>query len=574
MSLSGAPLSSTPLSADAGASAPVVVALAGSHEAAWTILHWLDGAHEAAWTRLLSSTHAAGWTVWQEMAAEHDAAWTVWPAHRLESAHEADWTIRLEGGHEVAWTVWQALAGAHEAAWTVAALTTLEGAHEAAWTVAAWAALEGMHEAAWTVRLSNSLAADHATAWTVRPRLEGGHEAAWTLFSPLDAAHAAAWTVVDPTLLEGQHAAAWTIRDLTAIVSVPSHFLRVGAELIPFKTASLRADEGSAYWQCETLELQRASDYRKLPRDTPFTLNLFGVDYAFVVDTRELTRSVDTDGNPSRVATITGLSPGCRLAGPRATALTRTWTEPASARAIVEELLGEPVAWSMVDWWIPGNRLAANGAYPLDIARQVVEAAGGLLESAPDGSWIARPAWPVSVPDLLPERVADHELDDRTVFEVSERPSLEDRVNRVRIVDVEASYQDSLEWVAATDDPLRGEVRAFPSPWRDGLSIRHTRGTPPVYLDGVLTAATAEQTETVEFQAGIATVQYPVLAVLSVTWLAESLGGVAAAGTQLTATVAEYSLAEVVYTTRYLRAPAHASEPAQAQFLLEDAWLG
>ena len=110
--------------------------------------------------------------------------------------------------------------------------------------------------------------------------------------------------------------------DLSPVLSVPSHFFAGRGGVGPICPCADSRRRGSPYWHCEQLELQRASDYRKLPRDTPFSLNLFGVDYAFVVDTRELSRSIDADGNLFQVATITGLSPGCRHAGPRATAIT------------------------------------------------------------------------------------------------------------------------------------------------------------------------------------------------------------------------------------------------------------
>ena len=525
------------------------------------VSHFIAADHVSAWTRLIILDHFSAWRVLAPISGDHWSSWTVAAPYFIAADHSSAWTVQVGADHFSGWSVLESL--------------ELSADHFSGWSVLESLELSADHFSGWSVLESlELLAADHFSGWTAAQGLAADHLARWTVASPLAADHVCAWTVVDPSFIAADHRSRWTVIDLSPVLSVPSHFLRVGVELVPFVRARIRADEGSPYWHCEQLELQRASDYRKLPRDTPFSLNLFGVDYAFVVDTRELSRSIDADGNPFQVATITGLSPGCRHAGPRATAITRTWSEPASARAIVEELLGETVTWAMVEWWIPGGRLAVDGAYPLDIARRIVETPGGLLESMPDGSWLARKAWPRSVPDLRPDGPVDHALDDRTVFDVAERQSLEQRVNRVRIVDVEADYRDTLEWVADADDPLRGEMRAFPSPWREGLSIRHTRGTPPVYLDGELESASAEQTEVIEFKAGLANVRYPVLAVQSVTWLAESLGGVAAAGTQLTADNAGYSLAEVVYTTRYLRAPAHASEAAQAQFLLEDACLG
>ena len=480
--------------------------------------------HFSAWTRLLAADHFAGWRALTLTAADHFAAWTVGVV----------------------------LAADHFAAWT--------------------APIAADHFAGWTVLESLELAADHFSAWTVAEVLAADHFAAWTIGWPLAADHFAAWSVLDPDFLTTDHFAAWTVLDLTPVITTPVPTLSVAGGRVPIQAAKITASEGSPYWQCE-VTLLRDADYRRLPRDTAFTLNWFGVDFAFMVDSRELSRSIDDDGNLTVQAAISGLSPACRLAGPRATAITQTWTDPAMARDLVEAIFGEAVQWDMVDWMIPAGRLSASGAYPLDIAQRIVEAAGGLLESLPGGGLRARKRWPVAVADLRPGMAADHALTGREVFTLTERPSLDERMNRVRIVDVESNYQDTLEWVPDADDALRGELRAYPSPWRAGLSIRHTRGSPPVYLDGALTDASAVHTEVVEFKDGVATVRYPLLAVQSFTWLAESLGGVshAAGAKQLTADAAGYGLAEVTYITRYLRAPAHASEAAQAQFLLEDS---
>ena len=221
------------------------------------------------------------------------------------------------------------------------------------------------------------------------------------------------------------------------------------------------------------------------------------------------------------------------------------------------------MTWAMVEWWIPGGRLAVDGAYPLDIARRIVETPGGLLESMPDGSWLARKAWPRSVPDLRPDGPVDHALDDRTVFDVAERQSLEQRVNRVRIVDVEADYRDTLEWVADADDPLRVRCRRFRR--RGGRVIdpphpRHATGVPR-WRAGIGQRRT-DRGHRVQGRFGQRALSSAGGAIGDL--VGRVAGGVAAAGTQLTADNAGYSLAEVVYTTRYLRAPAHASEAAQS----------
>ncbi|HRD65727.1 MAG TPA: hypothetical protein PKY50_06180 [Candidatus Competibacter sp.] len=478
--------------------------------------------------------------------------------------HDAAWNTFWATSHETAWTALQAQATEHDAAWTVS--TALE--HDAAWT----ATLGAEHDTSWSVVAVVAMAMEHDAAWTAWQAQATEHDATWTAWQAQATEHDATWTAIDPHAFSAEHAAAWTVLDLSAVVSALSPALSVGVRRVAFATVSLTASEQSPFWQAD-IELLVPADYCLFQRDAEFDVDLFGTTFRFLVDSRELTRRIDDDGNVEAVATVTGLSPVCRHAEPRALAIDRTWDQPATARSIVEDLLEQTVDWQMVDWWIPANRLAASGAYPLDIARQIIEAAGGWLESKPDGSLLARPAWPVSVPDLSPG-TTDWVLDDRIVFAVEDRPSVDATVNRVRIVDVEGNYRDALEFVADDDDTLSGELRAYPSPWRSGLTLRHTRGSPPVYL-GAGAGAAAQQTETVEFVAGKASVRYPVVAIQSIHWLANDLGGVAHDpwSTELVSSADGYSLAEVTYTTRYVRASVRATEPTAAQFLLEDAWL-
>lgn len=521
-----------------------VAALSGSTAIAVTLAGDVEmrlaTEHAAGWNRALVAEHAAGWRALVALVAEHAAGWAT-----------------------------NALVAEHAAGWSIGPLVA---EHAAGWALVESVALAAEHAAGWALVESAALAAEHAAGWAVRAALVAEHAAGWRVALALALEHAAGWAIIDPAFLVAEHAAGWAAVDRAAVVTAPAPFLRAGDRLVPIRSATVSASEGSPYWRCE-IELAHAADYRLLPRDAAIELDLFGAAFAFLVDSRELSRSMDAAGNPERRATVAGLSPVCRYAEPRALAFDRIWTEPASARSIVEELLGRPVDWRMVDWWIPGHRLAVQGGYPLDVARKLVEAAGGLLESAPDGGVLARPKWPVSAPDLAAAS-AEHALDDRVVFAVSDRPGVDARVNRVRIADVEGAYRDGLEWIADEADPLRGALRAYPSPWRDGLTLRHTRGSPPIYLDAA-TAATETLTEIVEFAQGRASVRRPVATLGAVTWLADDLGGVAhaAGSTELIAAVAAYSLAEVRYATRYLTAPGRASAPTKAQFLLEDLWL-
>ncbi len=342
-------------------------------------------------------------------------------------------------------------------------------------------------------------------------------------------------------------------------------------QTLPIRSASLTADEGSPYWQCQ-VELAHPRDYLFLELDTPFTLQLFTLSFSFLVDSRELQRSMDAEGNLIETATLSGLSPCCVYNSARAHSITQTWDIPTLASDVVEELIGA-ITWGIVDWMIPAYRFSITAGVPLEAAKTVIEAAGGYLESLPSGSLQARPQWPVNIP-YFATATPDVTLTNRSIFSLSEAPLSLTRVNKIRILDAEASEQDQLEWIASETDWREGTLRAYPSPYRDGLYLRHTRGT--VITLSAQSESTENFTEIVEFQNGQASVAHPVEAIINVTWMSEDCGSVTAASysTQLTASSSGnyqgYSLASITYRSRFLTAPAKSSLATEAQFLLED----
>jgi len=355
-----------------------------------------------------------------------------------------------------------------------------------------------------------------------------------------------------------------------------------GLNAYDFISIIITADEDSSYWQCEMI-LKDSADYLRFPRDAPFVIRLLDVDFHFITDSRKLQRSIDDEGNVQELCTISGLSPLALKARPRAPRITETWDEPQLASSIVESLLG-PVAWNLVDWTIPGYRLAAERADPFAVAKQVVEAPGGLIESQPDGSVVCRHRWPVSIANL-DDGSPDQSLDETVIYAASESPTQDELIDRVRIYDGEAAFQDRLEYVpnkiGDTDDPRNGIMYAFISPWREGLRIVTTR--PSVISVGTASEGTRSiggseeyPPEIITFAERSSSTRYPIMTLTSLTWLDENLG--AALYTPYSTTLEAgggsyggYSLAEVRYVTRYLAVPVRCTEPVEeieAQFLL------
>jgi len=348
-------------------------------------------------------------------------------------------------------------------------------------------------------------------------------------------------------------------------------------------TVTISSDEESNYYQCE-LELRDHQYYPDFYRDRPFLVHLFDIDYYFVVDSRTLNRTIDDNGNQVNTVSISGLSPLCLKGSPRATPITKTWDTPTMVSAIVEELIGV-VNWQMVDWMLPAYRLSAENAYPLDIANQLVNAAGGLIESQPDGSVVCRHRWPVSIADIGTATV-DLPLYENHIYSITESATNDELKNKVRILDQEATYQDSLEYIPnkinGNDDPFNGIMYAYLSPWREGLRIVTTRPS-KISLGNLSEGTRTISDSNADFPAEIITfenregsVRYPVMSLIDFDWLDEDLGSVVITPYSTTLTAGDgiyggYSLAKISYTTKFLQIPVscvESTEDIEAQFLL------
>ena len=97
----------------------------------------------------------------------------------------------------------------------------------------------------------------------------------------------------------------------------------------------------------------------------------------------------------------------------------------------MEELLGESVEWSLRDWWIPAGRLVVQDLSPMQVVQQIVESAGGVVQSKANGQLWARPRFPHTVPEwsgLQP----DHLLTDgEDILAIDEEQTPRARVDRV-----------------------------------------------------------------------------------------------------------------------------------------------
>ncbi|MBI5058973.1 LamG domain-containing protein [candidate division KSB1 bacterium] len=359
-------------------------------------------------------------------------------------------------------------------------------------------------------------------------------------------------------------------------LSVPPPINITGKPVIIFNgreigitAASLNADETSYAWNA-TIHLASLADYHNMPLDAEFTLSLFGADYLLIVDNKNMDRS-----KPGEVQlTIQGISPSARLASPRAQLVTKTWGA-VMARSAAEEMAGAAIEWNLVDWMISADRLSFTDASPMDVIDAIAKAAGGVVETKPDGSLRVRRKYPVS-PQSWPAATGALALnEDEDILSLAEAWRAPTLINRLVITDSSSSTTDGgdvLEYTQDEADPNKGVLRVYPSPWRTTVSLVHT-GDARVGLVSrgeVIRTITAEL---VEFKDGAGQTQYPVYSLTSVVWQYVDLGPVASSldskevSASTTVSYGGYSLAKITYQTRSLEYDVSDATDESIQFL-------
>lgn len=339
-------------------------------------------------------------------------------------------------------------------------------------------------------------------------------------------------------------------------------------ELVPLRI-SVSCDESSPFWNC-TVELANVEDFVKFKPNDTFTINLLGELYHFYVDNIQLNRN--SNYNPSSV--ITGIGIGADLDFPRKQSITKTWDTDELASNIVNEVLeGRLVSWDLTDWEIPANRLVEENSSRIAVAQRVVQAAGGVLESNPDGTFYVRHLHPISPNDYNLSNF-DHEYEEvKNVFEANFSYQNNKYYDWVRIRDIENDeINDTIEFEQDENDSLAGTLKVYPSPYRESIKVVHT-GPSDITLVKEGTVLREEE-ETIEIFEGEGSVRYPIQSIQSFEWNSVNLGGLAFEPYSKTVTSTHpnlrYSMVKIKYTTKSINYRTTSTGNNDVQYLVID----
>lgn len=412
---------------------------------------------------------------------------------------------------------------------------------------------------------------NHASSYGLMTDVAVSHTASYGLLDSVLAKHTASYALLSNNPILTRHRAIYALEDaVTAEVIAQSASVSVNGSTVQVQGWSVGMDEGDLGWQ-SSITLLRRSDAGLFNPGDAITLTVGSTDWSLQITEIDDPYSLDADGTPNADVTLTAVSPALYASGPYAETISATFETTTMAETAVETMLADSVDWQVLNWPITGGRLAIEKTSAMEAGARVLEAIGAVLESKPDGTLLARSLSPVAVP-LLPTTTVDVTISTRLIYERNVQRGRVRSINRLDIIDVVPVYQDRLE---SEDDPDNWQfktIRAYPSPWRTTVQVTHSHTRPPLYLyeQGEVTREITE--EAVEFRDGAASVQYPIMQIVSSEWIKTDLGALSFEPytTELQSAVAGNSLLAITYTTKSLNYRAYSASETYAQLLLED----
>jgi len=398
-----------------------------------------------------------------------------------------------------------------------------------------------------------------------RPLCRRSMRHGWWLTEPVNTNHAVKYSVTDTDPARSKLVSSWSLlsdHSLQAVANLPELIWQ--EQRLRLNQATLSCDEDSPVW-IASIEIAVLADFAAIGITDEISLTLGLETFRFIVDGKTLSRESMTGMR----CEVTAVSPVALLDAPFAGTMAFHRSEATSAHVAVELLIGT-VEWNLPSWVIPPGRLLLENVTPLQAARNIVAAIGGIIESNPDGTLAARRRHPVSIPQYGSATVA-HALFDSDVLMASSRIAPNRGYNRVTLANEEgaqAASSDSIEYTADAQDARRGRVRACPNPDRSVLLV-HT-GHPSTVITS-RGGVTRTETEFVEFIEGKSSVRYAVSSLTHTQWQHTDLGAVSAEGRTLTSSVPGYSLLSLTYTTQSIDWDVALSVDEEVQFVLVDA---
>lgn len=511
----------------------------------------------------VSKHHATAYAATLPAAARHYGTYDVEEYARVRASHTEEWRIRVAATSDTTYAgslvprVWHATEY-HDAPRVRNDLYT---AYDSLPRVRRYH--DSTYAPAYVARAS------HIGLYSLLPRALASHRALYDDQIPVSAGLDTRYDLSLRNPVVAQNLTFYAIISEAATVFSQQCLVYVRGLEIDCNSFSVRMDEGDASWSMD-IDIADVAQYANIRREDTVTVVYCGETFVGFVDSKSIARDDPADVTMS----ITCRSPVARYDAPYAELVNYTVTAPTEARAVVEELLGSAVDWRIVNWLIPPYRFAATQQSPLAIAKMLVEVAGGVIESNPDGSLYVRYWYPVSVPAFSTTTPG------LVLTDIEDNVSQRDRrykaevFNSFRVREDNSLMSDRIEWVPDDNDGLNGTLRVYLEPWRTTAELRHTDDIAYPLLP--LGVRAREEEDVVEFLDGEGKLQNPATAIVSYRWESEPLGEISLDLRTSTVRAADtsvnygYGVATVKYVVETLDYRAQIPADSPIQYIVVD----
>jgi len=408
--------------------------------------------------------------------------------------------------------------------------------------------VEDDHEAGWAIGIS----ADHEAPYRIIDSVEVDLEAPYLLSITVEAGLASSYDIKEEYEVEADFKGIWVIVSFISEQIDNSVAGVVASEDVEFFRVQLTGDDDS---YCITLNADMASveDWSKCLPGLPIDITVNGTEFKMLIDSRKRQRAFQGSSYAIEGRSITAL-----LGKGNASPITKTWPSQ-TAKEVVEELClpdGISTLFELTDWIIPANTLVAESIFPIQIIDQIAKAAGGIVQTKPDGTLVIRPKYPIPPPEYeaaTPE-LGISDVDD--IYSIDESKVVKPKYNAVRVMDEpDASGGDFGIREVDYDPTTRTYTLAVTSTPYDpamALKFKHSNAVDHVTVDynGI---TQKEITETVEIVNGKGNTEWIVDSVVSYDYTINTDLGVITPGTgaEIVCNVAGQSIVDVTYQTSY-----------------------
>jgi hypothetical protein len=343
------------------------------------------------------------------------------------------------------------------------------------------------------------------------------------------------------------------------IILDDNHIIDEKGRRIEISDISVSIDVDSFAWSGQT-SLLTYHEYSRLKTGDIIHVYLQGILFVFEVQPK----SHEYSSSPEVGLSIRLLSPCARLNREQISG-----EFFGTAKDICESIAGLSIQWNTLNWVIPRGLLIVNSQSRAEVIKNILSAAGSILQTLPNGELIAQPITPQPLNALTASK-SKKLTDVQHILSFSESfPDSLKYYNSCRLSNYrgdELQYEYKMEYIES-----ESVVRAYGEPFDDTIQLSHT-SSHPIFI-GAGRNVLVNTCQQVEFKEGQGQVNHPIDTINNVVWKTKPLDINGFSGRTVIASIINqhgFGIADIQYTYRAIDFPVSFSNQDKqvAQILL------